>query len=100
MKIKNSLNQKTHIKAFSMIELSIVILIIGILISGILASNAIIKKFRIQTAQTLTISSPVQGISDSVLWLESSLDKSFKTQRTLSSQKRFIHRRTRIYLYL
>ncbi len=61
-----------------MIELSIVILIIGILISGILASNAIIKKFRIQTAQTLTISSPVQGIPDSVLWLESSLDKSFK----------------------
>ncbi len=61
-----------------MIELSIVILIIGILISGILASNAIIKKFRIQTAQTLTMSSPVQGIPDSVLWLESSLDKSFK----------------------
>ncbi len=65
-----------------MIELSVVILIIGILISGILASNAIIKKFRIQTAQTLTISSPVNGISDSVLWLESSLDKSFKSSES------------------
>ncbi len=70
------------VRAFSMIELSIVVLIIGILISGILASNAIIKKFRIQTAQTLTISSPVQGITDSVLWLESSLDKSFKNSES------------------
>ncbi len=65
-----------------MIELSVVILIIGILISGIRASNAIIKKFRIQIAQTLTISSPVNGILDSVLWLESSLDKNFKSSES------------------
>ena len=74
--------KKNRSRAFSMIELSVVILIIGILISGILASNAIIKKFRIQTAQTLTVSSPVNGISDSVLWLESSLDKSFKSSES------------------
>lgn len=65
-------------KAFSMIEVSVVILIIGILISGILASRTIISKFRIVTAQTLTISSPVNGIADSTIWLESSLEKSFK----------------------
>ncbi len=74
--------QTNKLKAFSIIELSVVILIIGILISGILASNAIIKKFRIQTAQTLTISSPINGIPDSVLWLESSLDKSFKSSES------------------
>ncbi len=68
----------SRLRAFSLIELSIVILIIGLLIGGILASNSLIKKFRIQTAQSLTISSPIQGIPDSVLWLESSLDKSFK----------------------
>lgn len=61
-----------------MIELVVVILIIGVLIGGVLASQRFIAKFRITTAQTLTISSPIHGISDSVLWLESSLDKSFK----------------------
>ncbi len=64
--------------AFSLIELSIVILVIGMIVSGVLASNMLIKKFRVTTTQTLTQSSPVQGISDSVLWLETSLDKSFK----------------------
>jgi len=52
-----------------MIELSVVILIIGILIAGILASQRIVAKFRITTAQTLTISSPVNGIPDSTIWL-------------------------------
>lgn len=65
-------------RAFSMIELSVVILIIGVLIGGILAAQKIISKFRINTAQTLTISSPINGIADSTIWLESSLDKSFK----------------------
>ncbi len=70
------------IRGFSLSELSIVVLVIAIIIAGVLASNALIKKFRIQTAQTLTISSPVQGIPDSVLWLESSLDKSFKSSES------------------
>ncbi len=70
--------KNTRYQAFSFIELSVVILIIGILIAGLLASQTIISKFRITSAQTLTISSPVNGISDSTIWLESSLDKSFK----------------------
>ncbi len=75
-KVSNS--KRGSWRAFSMIELAVVILIIGVLIGGILASQRFIAKFRITTAQTLTISSPIHGISDSVLWLESSLDKSFK----------------------
>ena len=71
-------NKRISANAFSMIELAVVILIIGVLIGGILASQKFIAKFRITTAQTLTISSPIHGIYDSVLWLESSLDKSFK----------------------
>ena len=39
-------------KAFSLIELSMVILIVILLIAGLLATNALMKKFRIQTAQT------------------------------------------------
>ncbi len=74
--------KKNKHSAFSMIELSIIVLIVGIIIAAILVSNIFIKKFRIQVAQTLTISSPVNGTPDSVLWLESSLDKSFKSSES------------------
>jgi prepilin-type N-terminal cleavage/methylation domain-containing protein len=64
-------------KAFSLIELSIVILIIGILIAGVTQSSRLIKEFRLKTAQNLTQSSPVSSIKDLVLWYETSLESSF-----------------------
>lgn len=63
--------------AFSIIEISIVILIISILISGILQSKLMIKKSRLTTAQTLTKTSPVNDIENLVAWYETSLDSSF-----------------------
>jgi prepilin-type N-terminal cleavage/methylation domain-containing protein len=63
--------------AFSLIEVSIAILIISILISGILQSKLMIKKSRLNTAQTLTKTSPVNDIENLVLWYETSLDSSF-----------------------
>ena len=63
--------------AFSLIELSVVILIIGILILGIAKGSNFIKESKIRTAQSLTISSPVASMSGLTLWLESTLDKSF-----------------------
>lgn len=63
--------------AFSLIELSIVILIIGILIAGITQSSRLIKQTRLKTARSLTQSSPVAGISDLLLWYETSLESSF-----------------------
>jgi len=41
-------------------------------------SSKLLGDFKISTARTLTISSPVNGIKDSVVWLESSLGRSFK----------------------
>ena len=67
------MNKKPH-KAFSLLELSITILIIGILLIGVIGAKHLIKKSRITTAQNLTISSPINGILDNSLWLESSLD--------------------------
>ncbi len=63
--------------AFSLIELSIVILVIGIIIAGVTSSSRLVKQFRIQSAQSLTKSSPVIGIKDLVLWYETSLSESF-----------------------
>lgn len=48
--------------AFSLIELSIVILIVGILIAGVTQSSRMVGKSRIKTAKTLTQSSPVGSI--------------------------------------
>ncbi len=61
------------LSAFSLIEVSVVILIIGIFIAAIITSNSLLHKFRLRTAQSMTISSPINGIVDNVLWLESSL---------------------------
>jgi prepilin-type N-terminal cleavage/methylation domain-containing protein len=68
---------KTKSSAFSLIELSIVILIIGIIIAGIIQSSRLLEKARLQSAQSATMSSPVSGIPDLILWLEPTLNKSF-----------------------
>lgn len=64
-------------KAFSLIELSIVVLIIGILVAGITQGSKLIQKFRIKTAQNLTQSSPVSGIKNLVSWYETTSEASF-----------------------
>jgi len=71
----NSFNKK----AFSLIELSIVILIIGILVAGVTQSSRLIKRMRITTAQQMTSSSDVNSIGDMILWLESTQDFAFAT---------------------
>jgi prepilin-type N-terminal cleavage/methylation domain-containing protein len=63
--------------AFSLIELSIVILIIGIIIAGVTQSSSLLAKARLQSAQILTKSSPVAGIPGLVAWFEPTLDESF-----------------------
>ncbi len=69
-------------KAFSLIELSIVLLIIGILLAGITQSSRLIKQFRLKTAQTLTKGSPVASIKDLGLWYETSMEDSFIAAET------------------
>ena len=64
-------------KAFSLIELSIVILIIGILVAGVTSSSRLVKRMKLITAQNLTSSSPISSIKDLQFWYESSFEKSF-----------------------
>lgn len=72
-------NQKKFInnKAFSLIELSIVILIIGILVAGVTQSSRLIKRFNLQSAQNITRNSPVPTIANLSAWYESVLETSF-----------------------
>ena len=56
--------------AFSLIELSIVILVIGILVAGVTESRGLIIKFRLSSARSLTSNSPVNSMKDLILWLD------------------------------
>lgn len=64
-------------KAFSLIELSIVILIIGILVAGVTSSSRLVKRMKLVTAQNITNTSPIPTIKDLVLWYETTLERSF-----------------------
>ncbi len=71
------MNKKFN-KAFSLIEISIVILIVGILISGVSLGVDLYQDFKVTTAKSLTQNSRVSRINGLVLWLESSQKSSFE----------------------
>lgn len=64
-------------KAFSLIEISLVIIIIAILIAGSLNGIEMVKKAKLATAQSLTEQSVVGQIKDLTIWYETSLARSF-----------------------
>lgn len=63
--------------AFSLIEISIVILVIGLIVAGITQASRLVAKSALTSAQAQTSSAPVAVIDGLVLWLESTSDKSF-----------------------
>ncbi len=67
-------------KAFSLIELSIVILIVGIIIAGVTQSSSLVSKMKINSARTQTNSSPVSSIKDLAIWLETTSERSLVNQ--------------------
>lgn len=69
--------KKTKFKAFSLIELSIVIIVIGIIIAGVTQGSSLIIKARLNAAKALTQSSPVSAITGLRLWLETTMEDSF-----------------------
>ena len=68
---------KNFKKAFSLIELSIVVLIIGILIAGITSGSRLVRNSKLASAAQFTKSSDVNSIPDLVLWLEPTMPNSF-----------------------
>jgi len=59
--------------AFSLVELSIVIVIIGLLLVGVIGSKHLVEISRISSAKALTSNSPISATLDNALWLESSI---------------------------
>ena len=69
MRLKFSLKNKL---AFSLIELSIVILVIGVLIAGVVTGSKMVTKAKIAMAANQTKSSVVSGLKDLIFWIETS----------------------------
>lgn len=72
--------------AFSLIELSVVILIVGILVVGVSQGSRIISEARLKTARSLTNSSPVHAMPGLVLWLDSTNIENIATGTVASNQ--------------
>ena len=67
-------NSKT---AFSLIELSTVLIIIGILIAGIISGKSLMRNSALSAAKAATLASPVVSIPGMVAWFETSTKDSF-----------------------
>lgn len=70
-------NTRKKLQAFSLIEVSIVILIIGILIIGVIESSSLVTMSKINSARALTNSSPVSSIPDLYAWFETTTENSY-----------------------
>lgn len=66
-------------RAFSLIELSIVILVIGILMAGGMQGTNLYVKMKLAAARSITQSSPANGVADLVLWLDTTSEAAFPT---------------------
>ena len=77
--------QNFHKKAFSLIEISVVIVIIGILIAGISQGIDLYQDMRLATARSLTQNSRVGRIPDLISWYETTGENVF-SQGTTSFQ--------------
>jgi hypothetical protein len=70
------INKRT---AFSILELSIILVILGILISGISSGIDLYQEYRNTTARSLSKNSPVIRIQDLAMWIDANAIESYKT---------------------
>lgn len=64
-------------KAFSLIELSVVIVIIGLIIGGITSGKSLVRTSKVSAARSVTLSSQIATIPGMVLWTETSTKDAF-----------------------
>jgi len=72
--------KKSKNTAFSIVEISVVILIISLLLAGILNGTSLIGDASVATAQKLTTNADVNNMESLTLWLETSFTSSLEAQ--------------------
>ena len=75
--------KKINKSAFTMIELSIVILVISVMVVGVVTGKSLIAKSRLANAKSLTRQSVINDMGDDLIaWYETSLEGSFIPSET------------------
>ena len=74
-------------KAFSLVEISVVVIIIGILIAGVSQGIDLYQDMKLITARSLTLNSRVNRIEDLTMWFESTSEKSFENPNPLDGDR-------------
>jgi prepilin-type N-terminal cleavage/methylation domain-containing protein len=75
--------KKINKKAFTIIELSIVILVISVMVVGVVTGKSLIAKSRFANAKSLTRQSVINDLGDDLIaWYETSLEDSFIPSET------------------
>ena len=75
--------KKNNKNAFTIIELSIVILVISVMVVGVATGKSLITKARLANAKSLTRQSVINDMGDDLIaWYETSLEGSFKESET------------------
>lgn len=80
-------NSSKEIKAFSLIEMSLVVVIIGLLIFGITKGGNLITSSRLNAAKLLTQRSVVPKIDGLVAWYETSLPTAFPKDEAIDGSQ-------------
>jgi len=70
---------KAFNSAFSLVEISVVILIIGILVAGIYQASDLISSARLSSAKSLTNTAIINRIPNLVFWVETTEDSNLKS---------------------
>ena len=84
-------------QAFSLIELSIVILIIGILVAGVTQSSRLIGQMRLASARNTTVSSPVSSINNLIAWFEPTFEASFLEDEAVDNAQISLWKEARLF---
>ena len=79
----NKNNKKNLITAFSLIEISVIMLIISVMIAGLLQGGDLVYRMRLNSARAITEKSPVPNIENLQAWFEPTMPNVFTSLGSL-----------------
>lgn len=74
-------------KAFSILEISVLLVIVGLIFAAIAKSSSMLNSARISTARSLTIDSKISEIQGIIAWYETSMIESFSQSETIDNSQ-------------
>lgn len=72
-------------RAFSLLELAVVLLVISLITAGIMKGLSIVKTSRLTAAKSLTTNSKINEIEGMIAWFEPTMNESFEADETIDN---------------